>query len=438
MPRRPHAGIVERLQARRTEIVQAIYAHVQDVAPDSIDSRDRAYQDGILAAVMAVLDYCLEGIEHGPGSFGPIPPEAAAQARRAARSGVGLGTVLLRYIVGHKVLGNSIMDETDRSGLLNDGPALRRLRTTQDALLEHLTAAITKEYNEERKQATLSHKQRRREVVRRLLASELVDPVELAELDYELHTSWHLGMIAAGSGAEKIFQHLAAGSDRSLLCVPCGKGTLWGWLGGQQKLTAVDVGCLLAASGCGNVLLAIGEPGRGIDGWHLTHHQAREALGVAMHKRERFIKYADNLLLAAAVQNRTLAKSLRQRYLVPLRGHRDAVALCETLRAYIDAECNATSAGHALGVGRRTIESRLRTAEKLIDRPLRGCLAELDVALRLENVEGFVRSDVPSHHGASPRAPHRPVSRAYSAHESANMAAGTDHIGVSSQKMAIS
>ena len=71
--------------------------------------------------------------------------------------------------------------------------------------------------------------------------------------------------------------------------------------------------------------------------------------------------------------------------LTPLRRQSDGgTRTFEALRAYIDAECNHSSAAHALGVGRHTMERRVRAAEELLGCPLRACLPELDVALRLE------------------------------------------------------
>jgi hypothetical protein len=44
----------------------------------------------------------------------------------------------------------------------------------------------------------------------------------------------------------------------------------------------------------------------------LTHHQAREAHGLAIHMPQRLVWYADAPLLAAALRNDTLARSLKQ------------------------------------------------------------------------------------------------------------------------------
>jgi hypothetical protein len=377
------ASIIERLKARCSEIEQAIYARIQEAVPDPISGNDPEYQAGVRAAVTAVVGYSLEGIKHGPERSGPIPAAAVAQARRAARTGVSLGTILRRYVAGHGRLGEFIAEEAEHSGL-SSGPALQHLHRTQETLLEHLTATIEYEYNQERELAAGLPEQRRAELVWRLLAGE---PVDSAGLGYELHASWHLGVVATGAGAEAVLRGLKAGLSRQLLCVPCGEETVSAWLGGR-RLAVKDIERLFSAKGTADVSLAIGEPGRGIDGWRLTHHQAQAAFGVSLCKSKRLTRYADCRLLAAALQNDTLTRSLKQRYLTPLVSQMDGgVKLRKTLRAYINAECNVTSAATPLEVGRHAVEKRLRTAEQLLGCPLRTCLAELDVALRLEELD---------------------------------------------------
>jgi DNA-binding PucR family transcriptional regulator len=72
----------------------------------------------------------------------------------------------------------------------------------------------------------------------------------------------------------------------------------------------------------------------------------------------------------------------------PLRGQPDGgMALRKTLRAYIDAECSASAAESAAGVGRHAVIGRVRKSEGLIGRPMRTCLAEVDLALQLEDLD---------------------------------------------------
>lgn len=118
-------GLVERLRSRCSEIEETIFAHVRDALPDQIGDEDAEYVVGLRAAVSAAVDYGLTGIEHGEGWSGPAPSAAIAQARRAARGGVGLDTVLLRYMAGYTLLEDFVMDEAERLTSI-DGSAPRR------------------------------------------------------------------------------------------------------------------------------------------------------------------------------------------------------------------------------------------------------------------------------------------------------------------------
>ena len=378
--------IVRGLRPHRPAIEQAICARIRDGVPHPADSQSPEYEAGLLVAIKAVVGYSLDAIERGPEWSDPIPPAAAAQARLAARIGVSLGTVQRRYFAGHREFGEFVTQEVERSGFSNNGQVIHHLRQTQEELLEHLTAAIECEYHQEQE---LIGGSRRSKLVERLLSGEEVAPAELAELDYEIHTSWHIGVIGSGASVNEIVTTLKAHYGRKLLCVSL-NGWVCAWLGVQDGLTATVEH--LSTNGHAELALAVGEPGRGLDGWRLTHGQAEAALAIALRKLDRVAWYAEDRLLAAALQNETLANSLRQKYLVPLGSQRDGGAkLRRTLRTYIDLECNATSASHPLRVGRHTVESRVHTAEQLIGcHSLRECLPELDVALRLEELNHAV------------------------------------------------
>ncbi len=187
-------GVVGRLRLRRSEIEEAILARIRNVAVDPTRSEDVHYEEGQRAAVRAVLDYALTGIEHGEEAARLIPSEAVAQAHRAARRGVGLDTILRRYTAGHAVLGDFMVQEADRGGLLGHGAALRRVQGMQARLLDGLIASINEEYIREVQRVARLPEQRYAERVRRLLAGGLVDA---AELGYDLD-AWHLGMIGMG------------------------------------------------------------------------------------------------------------------------------------------------------------------------------------------------------------------------------------------------
>jgi sugar diacid utilization regulator len=233
------------------------------------------------------------------------------------------------------------------------------------------------------------------ELVQRLLAGA---PVNVGELGYDLDTC-HLGVIASGVGAREVVRMLAVGTGRQLLTVQRGNELVWAWFGWRRQLPVTEIERLLSRrADPAGVSLAIGEPGDGIDGWRLTHWQARAALRVLLRSPQRLTRFADVALLALALSDRPLACSLQEMYLSPLGRQKDGGAASrETLRAYFVAGNNAATAAAALGVDRHTVERRLRLVERELGRALRTCQAELEVALRLEELDGVFSGENASH-----------------------------------------
>jgi AcrR family transcriptional regulator len=150
---RVRVGVVERLCARRSEIEEAIFVRVGDLVPGAVGLADPEYVAGLRAAVAAVVDYSLTGIERGEGSSAVVPSAVVAQARRAARAGVGLGTVLRRYVAGHAVLEDFVVREADHGDLQGQGIAPRRVLETSASLFDRLIPSITSAYMQELGQA---------------------------------------------------------------------------------------------------------------------------------------------------------------------------------------------------------------------------------------------------------------------------------------------
>lgn len=152
------ALVVARLRARRDELVQEIFARVSGDAFGSAGAGDAEYVAGLRAAVAATVEYALQRIELGDGSppTRPIPAVAIEQARRAARAGVSLDTVLRRYVLGSTLLGECIMEEADRDQHWTQPThrgALREALRAQAAALDRLIAEVSRAYSEELERA---------------------------------------------------------------------------------------------------------------------------------------------------------------------------------------------------------------------------------------------------------------------------------------------
>lgn len=377
---RARSALRARLQSRAGEIEEAALARVSAIS-DPAEISDPAYVEGLHRAIAAAVEYALEAVERGSGPEAPLPVALLAQARLAARVGVGLDAVLRRYFAGYALVGGFLIEEAETLKLPPE--RLREVLNANVGLFDRLAAAISEEYARETGKRPDTSARRQLELVRRLLDGERIEAGELA-YDLDAH---HLGLLAEGPDAERLLRSAAAPLDRQLLLVRTEEGVALAWLGGRRPLDPAEAGAQLRPAERSEATIAIGEPAEGQAGWRLTHRQAAAVLPIAHRRRERWVRYADFALLAAALQNDLLATSLRRLYLEPLEAERDGGATAkEVLRAYFAAERNLSSSAAALGLSRPTVRARLRAVEERIHRNLGECALELNVALQLESL----------------------------------------------------
>ena len=374
----PSAGalLAERLRSRLGEIEATIFTRIEAVSDPRVG--DPEYLLGLRSSVRTAIAYALEALQGGERAAGPVPAELLDQARKAARNGISLDTVLRRYLAGHTLLLDTVIreagEEREARGALQEG-----LRA-QARLLDRLLAAVAEEHSAATRelQRGFSTEARRLRAVERLLAGEAH---EAPDLRYELSAS-HIALIACGADAEEALRGLASRLDRGLLLASPEEGTLWAWLGGRRPLDPAELAREASALSPPDLRIALGEPGEGVSGWRKSHRQARAAWPVAQRGEEAAVRYADVAILATVLQDDLLTDSLRELYLEPLEAERDGgETLRETLRAYFAAERNLSSAAAALQVSRQAVSSRLHMAENRIGRPLNRCAADMETAL---------------------------------------------------------
>jgi len=375
-PSQTRTELARRLRARKAEIEDAIVTRVRAI-PDPDDAQDPAYTEGQRAAVAAAVEYGLAAVERGERD--ELLPVLLTQARLAARSGVSLDTVMRRYLAGHTLFADFVIEVAAECGP-SAGAALRDVLRFQATVFERLLALVTEEHGREPSGRLTSAEARRAAHVEQLLAGE---PSGEAELGYDLDAH-HLAVVA-GAGADAALRELATALDRRLLTVRRREGVLWAWLGGRRDIRRADLTRTVERVWPGGVPIALGEPGRGPTAWRLSHRQAKAAWTVAERSGEGIALYTSVALLASMLRDELLCTSLHRIYLAPLKEERDGgeVAL-ETLRAYFTAGRNVSSAAAALGVTRQTVGNRLRAVEDTLEQSLLQCAAEVEAALRLE------------------------------------------------------
>lgn len=376
------------LRSRDGEFQEAVFAHLRSVAPDAIADGDSQLALGLREMIAACVDCGLSSIEQGAPWLGPMPPAVAAQASRAACGGVSLTTALCRCVAGHTLAWSFVLEEVAHHDLPDEQrfALLLQASAVLGSLLACVQAEVAGAHSSEIKRRAHSHEQRRAEIVHKLLAGESPDDSERAELGYELD-AWHLAVIATGADAEKAVRSLAAGLGRELLLIPHHAETVRAWLGGQRKLTITDIEQVLSAQDEADVSVVAGEPGRGLEGWRVTHAEAEGALLVARERPRRLTRYLDVALDATALQDEAFADSLIETYLSPLDDLRTGgEAARRTLRALFDAEHNVSSAAHPLKVHRSTVHRQRNEIEQRLGCRLHEHQAEIEVALRIEEL----------------------------------------------------
>lgn len=375
------AVVAARLRERLPEIQAAVATRVYSIA-DPHEVADPAYVEGLKAALAAAVEYRLAVLELGERRAPAVPEVLLAQARLDARDGVALDTVLRRYFAGNTHFGDFVVEEAERAEV--PSAELRGLLREQATLGDRLLAAVSAEHaREAANRPSGSARERRREIVKSLLAGELVDHSEI-EYDFDGH---HLALMAKGDGAEGLMRETAERLGRRLLAVQREEETRWaGWLGGRHELGAGEALRVLREVSPPGLFITVGEPAEGLAGWRFSHLQAKAALAIAERRREPVVRYAEVAVLASILRDDLVADSLRRLYLDPLARSRDNGKVArETLRAYFEAERNISSTAAALGVDRRTVRNRLGAIEGLLGRPLRGSMADLEIALRLDD-----------------------------------------------------
>lgn len=126
------------------EIERAALARLRGIS-DAPERPDPDYAEGLRLGASAALEHLLAGVERGDADSLPPPPAVLIQARRAARSRVGLDTVLRRCFAGHSLFNDFLLGEVERLG--DAWPELaKRLLREQAALFECMLTAVSEEY----------------------------------------------------------------------------------------------------------------------------------------------------------------------------------------------------------------------------------------------------------------------------------------------------
>jgi hypothetical protein len=296
------------------------------------------------------------------------PPQAIAFARELARRNVPMTELARAYrVVQHEMWRFGAQQIRNRIPDGDEAAAeIEHLTDATFATGEVLMGASLECYTTERDRWVRSADAIRRETVEAILAGEGVDVAAAsARLRYDLRRD-HIGFVVWTAGEE----HESPAAASGALLVPIGAGLIAGWC----HPDALDLTSWPR--------VAIGEPGRGIDGFRATHRQASEAARVArLSGMTGAVRYTDVALTALLTKDLDQARAFAARELGALAEADTRIA--DTVLAVLDAQGSPRRAAQRLGVHENTVAKRIKTAEALLGRGVYDRPAELFAALTI-------------------------------------------------------
>lgn len=376
------ADLCARLRTRLSEVEESIATKLTGTELGSSVAGEPDLERGQRESIRACVDLTLLAIElDSDWDEVSVPPAAVMQVQRVGRLGLSLQAVLSRYTDGYAVLWDYLLEEIEATEMPEDERAAL-LRSTSRRLALVAAKVLPLAAAKHTEAAALGSQSRQERAA--AIAEALLNcaPVSTDELPYDVEGR-HVAIVATGAGAEVVVRRLLASEGRSSLVLPRADGAIWAWLQ-TDKVPDLAAQRIDRADG---VRVAVGEQASGRAGFRASHRQAQAAMAVALCQRNFITRYADVLLLVPAVADRECGDSLISIYLSPLEESRERnPSLKETLRAYFESELNTSATAARLNVDRRTAMTRLREIEERLGFMIHVRHAELEVALRLDEL----------------------------------------------------
>jgi DNA-binding PucR family transcriptional regulator len=394
------ASIARAVKVRRVEVSAGLQQRLIDAVPEF--RGDALVVELLLSAVESNVTTLLHVLEHGidPGSVDP-PPAAREYARTLAQRGVSVHAVVRGYRVGHGGFVDRSLEETARQ--ISD-PALLAAVTQRlidvsfryiDGVSEHVITA----YQQERERWLLMRSAARAGRVRQLLDEEHPD-VGLAEasVGYRLRRD-HLGLVCwvpettrDGAGLDRL-DRVTHAIGRRLGCVarplfvPCDHSVAWSWLPlpGLEEISWDGVRAVVGEEDA-TARVAAGEPASGVEGFRLTHQQAKRAQGLAdlADPGAQLTVFADVGPVALLLADFPAARGWVWQVLGSLAAadEQDGT-LRETLRVFLSTGGSYTATARLLGLHRNTVQYRVRKSREALGYPLDRRRLDVEMALQV-------------------------------------------------------
>lgn len=388
-----------------------IAAQLAEYIAEQIPEFDRRNSRAILissctANMVGLLDALARGV-----ALDSIAPsvEVLQLTRDLAQRSFPLKEVRRAYRVGSQHMSDlwtdAVAAHTDGSVVV---PAIKAGMHYILRWVEVIVDRLDDEYRHEEERLARERTLARVEDVRHVLTHPEVDAdTATARLGYRLHGT-HLAVVLrersdvtdAGKALDAAIRELAAALDsRPGLTLRVDMRTAWCWLPhpavGQERLRRLQV----------PVLAGVGRPGRGLEGFRRSHHEALDALRVAeLGGDPSAITYYDDVDIAAlcSVEPDRCHDFIRTELRGLTANDNGTLRQRETLTAFFAANSNYRATAANLGIHHNTVRYRLEQAENTVGHPLRQRRLALELALHLHAIVGL--NDRRSHDPRTPPA----------------------------------
>jgi DNA-binding PucR family transcriptional regulator len=279
------------LNPRAGDLAGLLLARILDEQPEL--SGDGPLVDSLAASVQDNVSTVLRVFQMRPARDSVTAPAAALDyARRLAQRGVPISVLLRAYRLGQAAFHQAMLAEISTLGIDADTVAVAasELSTVTFDYVDRISEDVVAAYQQERDNWMRNRIAARSARVMAMLNSAQVDVSDVEKtLGYPLGQT-HIGIVAWSADPSVGVDHLTrlervvaslaatAGCLRPPLFVAPDDSTVWAWLA-RTSTDALDVSLAEVQDG---VYVALGDPAAGVDGFRLTHRQARRAQVVVL------------------------------------------------------------------------------------------------------------------------------------------------------------
>ncbi len=372
----------------RAEWIEDLHAAALSGSRMRAIAEDPVLREGVRRTNLAnLLHWASANAQHPGRRVRPhIGPEALENSRDLVRRGLDAGA-LDSYRTAQNAAWRRWMEICFE--LTGDPDELHELLDVSShsisAFLDDTVAAISEQMDAERHELVRgTHAERRAAVALLLEGAPITRARAEAQLGYPLTGSHTAAVVWTSEHAsmdqlESVAEHLVRASDaRRRLTVVAGAGTLWVWL---PVARAPRSAAYLAEYP--EIRVAVGRPGRDIDGFRGSHLDALTAqrMLARLTSPQQYARYEDVQMVALLTTDPAQADEFVTDTLGDLE-HADREIL-DVVRAYVREQCNTSRTAERLYSHRNTVIRRLARADELLPRPLAENLVAVAAALDL-------------------------------------------------------